>query len=538
MTASSQLVPALRALLLPTRLNFQLQPARALGAFFRSANIRFADFSAWVDLQLGLWSDTGAAGPALKKAVTGVLRSADPIHGVRLGECYFDLHRDLVKKHFLTHEEARAFLSAAFFMCELAVTERWSSAQIAKVMAGRGEHVAYSRQTVSLLLTKMGYSTEVTLAQMKALHQRDGEMNLFYFADADAHASSDIVAALANRLGCHIPLEPELRALAPEAKLNCYTPYLQMLHFQCVIAELYDHAVLDIYEFMPRGSVAEWLFDAYPPTMSNSNDPFLNNAKAVETLDEKWVRSKRQAERRGALALVRTLGGLDGMAFEPRRELAKALRMWIHRVIKLSEPLTVVLPSLLSGRQIARLLSTVSRQNTETYGILEQRFVDAISDALHPSEEGWRSRGVGDAVNTTNTSQVKIGDCDFQHSGTKVVVAYEAHGGELTPVYFDEHVRTLRATMRRRSSEMAGIAELDTWKVELVFVAHKISVTPCDPIDMHGVKVSFRFITFADLGALVPADLPAWTTRLLEPLALRGTPNEIRRTCLGIFGAP
>ena len=538
MTARSQLMPALRALLLPTRRSLPTAPARALGVFFRSIGVVADDFERWIDFNLGLWQDLGNAPPVLKRAVHVVLCASDPALGTQLGENYFAIHRELVEKHFLGHEEARAFLSGALFMCELALTERWTAAQIAKVMSGRGEHVSYSRQTVSLLLAKMNISTAVPLDQMIHLHSRDSTMSLSYFADADANAASGIVAELAARLGCHVPLEPELCALAPEARVNQHTPYLQMLHFQCVIAELFDHAVLDIYEFMPRGQVAEWLFNQYPNTMSNSNDPFLNNAKAVETLDEKWVRSKRQAERRGALALVRTLNGLDGMAFEPRRELAKILRMWIHRIINLSEPLQVVLPIVLSDQQIARMLLALVHGNTETYGILEQRVLDAISEALHPATVGWRSRGIGDSVNTTNTSQIKIGDCDFQHSERRLITAYEAHGGDLTPVYVDEHVRTLGKTMQRRANEMAGIAELSEWAVELVFVAHRLSVRARAAVLMNGVRVTFRFMTFADLVDIVPPSPLDWGGRLLRPLGQRGTPNDIRSSCLQIFGQP
>ena len=55
MTARSQLMPALRALLLPTRRSLPTAPARALGVFFRSIGVVADDFERWIDFNLGLW---------------------------------------------------------------------------------------------------------------------------------------------------------------------------------------------------------------------------------------------------------------------------------------------------------------------------------------------------------------------------------------------------------------------------------------------------------------------------------------------------
>src|SRR3546814_11380722 len=103
--------------------------------------------------------------------------------------------------------------------------------------------------------------------------------------------------------------------------------------------------MVDLYEFSPRGVAANWLFQEYPDSIAGASNPFLNNAKAVEVIDESWVRSKRSAERPGARAIYHLLSMLDGLGFSARREIARWVRLWLLRVIRVANERPLGMPA-------------------------------------------------------------------------------------------------------------------------------------------------------------------------------------------------
>lgn len=522
-----QVLPALRKLLLPSRPGSDSRLARTLGKQLHARGVSRADFSTWVESHLETWRESGSPSKPLKLLVQAILTEADPAIGDKLGRNYFQIHNSLVTKHSFTHQQSRAFLSSAFLMYDLATRERMSAAQISKVMSGRGGSITFSRQSVLALLNKLKASPKLSADDAEYLFNYDKQNEISYFADANVDAASMIVSEAAQLLGADSSINNDLKTLAPENKLERYSPYLQILHYQCMIAEHFDHALLDMYEFNPRGHAAIWLVGAYPPALVEAENPFLNNAKSVESLDEKWIRSKKEGERPGARALYRVLLTLDQLSFEPRRELAKIIRAWLHRIMNSCLP-TVDVPSAISEDEIQHVIQAVSKGNTGTYGIIEQRIVDTYSMHLHPPAEGWRSRGIGDSVNTTNVSQLKLGDCDHQLVDDLLIVAYEAHGGELTDTYVEEHLRTMTSTLIKRSQEMMGIADIDKWTVKLVFVAHEVTARTRPRTTVSGVNVDISYQTFDQFTKRVDGNSLNWTAHLLNPLNRRGTPKVVK----------
>ena len=217
---------------------------------------------------------------------------------------------------------------------------------------------------------------------------------------------------------------------------------MQILHYQCSVSEHFDIAVKDLYEFKPRGKAALALLELYPDSLQKAGNPFLNNAKSVEHITEAWVRSKKGKEPPGAAALFGILDCLQHLGFAARRELCAWLRMWIHRTIMIAKADHIVFSTTITTAQSRKLSAHVAAANTQTSGVLEQRLVDACASALYPERHIWKSKGLSDSVNTTNTSQKKLGDCEFQNSSNKVVQAFEAHGGKLSAIYIQEHLRT------------------------------------------------------------------------------------------------
>ncbi len=294
--------------------------AKALGRTLREMGVQREDFRAWVELNTGLWKDTTTPTIPLCAVVRNVLQAADHDHVALLSEKYFDVHRQLMAEHFMSHEEARAFLTNAYLMIDLARLERLSGAQISKLLSNEDHQVQFSRQSVNYLMASLGYNCLLHQKQVARLYMRDASSEFAFFADADVQTAAEIVDVAAKILGCTSPIMEALGALAPANDLAYFPPYLQVLHYQCTIAEFYDHSATDMYEFSPRGNAAMWLFEQYPDALATAGNPYLNNLKSVGTLDDSWVRSKKQKARPGAKSLLTILLGLDSMGFSQSRD--------------------------------------------------------------------------------------------------------------------------------------------------------------------------------------------------------------------------
>lgn len=524
-------------LLLPMQRGQESKCGEALKQYLEGENVAAEDFASWIRLELAHWSEHGTPTRELRDAVAATLVPSHRRFGQTLGNIYFGVHRQLIEQFGWTHGQATAFLGHSYLMLHLAKSERLSAAQISKVLAGRDRGVEFSRQSVLLLLTPAGAAPALSKDRIAEIFARDAAREIPYFADAGKDDAAQLIEVLAQQLGCRTSISGPLSTLSPADNPQAFVPYLQMLHFQCVLAEDFDHALTDIYEFAPRGNAASVLFHKYKD-IASANNPFLNNAKSVERLDAAWVRTKKPGSQPGARALAAILEGLEEMGFHARRELAGVLRLWLHRTIRELTEARTPLPDRLSRTQIRAVFERVSAGNTGTYGILEQRSVDTIARRLHAENQGWRARGLSDSVHATNLSRRKFGDCDFQNSATAQIVAYESHGGALTETYLREHVRTLGKAIQLRADELSRIADLADWNVRIVFVAHGVEFRPPADQVIEGLKVSFEALTFAQLFQRgQAADTPAgnFYALYLRILANQRTPDRVRTRFLEII---
>ncbi len=257
-----------------------------------------------------------------------------------------------------------------------------------------------------------------------------------------------------------------------------------------MILEYFDHSVLDLYEFSPRGQPAQNLFANYPENLVSAGNPFLNNAKSVGTMDGSWVESKKPSDRPGARALFALLSAIDEMSYAARRELALIVRSWVMRFLRLSGDVATPLPELFTVPEVHQLVTHIRVGNTRTLGILEQRCLDAVATLQHPAVH-WMSRGLGDAVNATNISGRKLGDCDFQDGANRRIVAYESHGGTLTDVYIREHLRTLRKVVPLRKPELESVAPIEEWEATVRFFAHNLDANQPETVNIDGLRINF-----------------------------------------------
>jgi hypothetical protein len=228
---------------------------------------------------------------------------------------------------------------------------------------------------------------------------------------------------------------------------------------------------------------------------------------------------------------VLILKGLDEMGFAAAQELSSWMRLWLIRYIRLNSVEIVPVPINLSIKKIKDILSSISSAPTGTYGILEQRFVDVLALSLH-SEDQWRSRGLGDSVNANNNSKRKLGDCDFQNSIDKIVVAYEAHGGKLLRIYCEGHIRTLRSTLKRRLEDLEAVAVISKWKLRLIFVAYDFDSNLPTVLNMDGLRIEIEYKTFDSLYQEVdirtPSFFSAFQKFFIEIVNMHRTPLFVR----------
>lgn len=525
----SQVQEVLRSMLLPISGGREVKATKEFSDALREVGVEISDSRSWLGGNVAKWKENGSPDQEFSRVITRVLSVAnsDMPELQELPLRYFDIHKRLVSRpHSLTHDEASVLLSHVGLIANLAGREKMSASQIAVILSARHANTGATWKAVRQILVGLHMEPELLIEQVKMVWELDKERESFDFADAEIEASARLVSELANRLGFPSALQRWLLQLFTP-RLVFVGPLLQILHYQCMIVEFYDHPATWLYEFKPRGRVAAWVYEQYPAEMGVSGNPILNNAKATPRGDLGWASTRDDATVVEATALAHILLGMEELGYAARRELAGWLRRWLIRIIRL-----ITLNCTDSKIQFSNLgetralLSNAGRIPSNTAGILEQRIVDAGSSLMHEQEE-WQSRGLGDSVNASNVSRRKLGDCDYQMSGSHIVVAYEAHGGTLTNTYLEEHIRTLRRVLKLRQEEWDDTQ----WKVTVKFIAHKCNAELPKQFDIDGVSVFCEWTPFQEFCAKMMESLgllEAMQTYLVTPVNHDRTPVMVR----------
>jgi hypothetical protein len=268
-----------------------------------------------------------------------------------------------------------------------------------------------------------------------------------------------------------------------------------MLHFQTIISNYYNHLLSNLYEFSPRGNVPGWVFEQYNSYTSTGN-PFLNNAKAFDTIDSNWANS-RDTNIDQAFALVSILESLDNLNYASSKELSGYIRKWVHRVLLLNTVPNKVI-KIQNIEEIKKITNSVIRTETHTQGIIEQRLMDYFCLLMHDAEDGWRPRGIKDSINANNLSRKKFGDIDFQNHNLLKIVAYEIHAGTITQNYVVGHHRSLQRILELKKDELEAIDSLDKWNIEVIYIAHSKNNVIDHSYTVDGIQIVYKFITFTE----------------------------------------
>lgn len=495
-----ELKTAYRQMLLPIPAGAETVCMEEIKKVLNTNKIDVDQHAQFLKLTYDKWRANEAVNPILKEAIQTAINVSGGVVGPIIASSYFDVQNILRIEPFINFELSIITLSHARLILKLAHVEKMSSAKILKVIKSIDERLSLlSWKHIQRILSLFKCQPILTQNEVSALYADDEKLELEYFADADIYEAALLVGQIADTLQFNYNASLLLHKLSKDDE--AHLPYLQILHYQCLISGFFDHVFPIMYEFNPRGTVANWLFEKWGNLVHTSN-PILNNAKSVHILDENWANSKKQNEYEQAASLVEILKGLDEMGFSAAQELSSWIRSWLIRFIRLNTQTIVPIPNNLSHPNIEKILNYVTANPTNTYGILEQRYTDVIASYLH-SESQWRSRGLGDSVNANNNSKRKLGDCDFQNSVDRIIVAYEAHGGKLSELYLDGHIRTLRRTLLRRVEELETVASISEWKLELNFISYAFDVNLPSKIILDGLHIDIKYKTFAELGAMV-----------------------------------
>ena len=471
--------------------------------------------------------------PLREGIVTAISQSSDP-HVRAIARKFFGLHERLQSRLAMTFEGASIVTGYTSTIGSLAKDHSMSAAQIAALLRARG--VADDTATwaaIQKVMSALSLATKVTLGEVKSQLERDLREEETLFADADWGGSLEIMAALGSNFGMRAGTHQYLASIVPESG-EAHWPYVFMLHFSCVPLDWFDHAPVYLYEFSPRGRSAGFLLDQYEDFDTGKSNPFLNNAKSVDRIDQNWADSKtRMGLRRPASALVAVLEEAGSLPFQSKRAYGAALRQWCLRQLRLQRtPAKPLGMDLVEEQPLGRLLGAVAKSETNTRGIVEQRVVDALTLPTH-AEPPWKPRGLSDSVNAANTPRRKLGDCEFQDSSRHIVEAYEAHAGHLSRTYFLNHQASLENILRARiDQEWLAYSDPSDWDVMVTFVSHSGDLS--EPIDteIEGVRVGFKFASYleliSDLDLASPQTQSSFGALLVDVLNHPRTPQSVR----------
>lgn len=442
-----------------------------------------------------MWDFWFAGGGTPSKELRDVVREAICVDSdmEKLAGEYFKLVKKLEEKTYMSRSYAIALIGCAPLIRTLVVEQHLGLDRIRSILNVPGA----TFDAIRSVLSSIGISASFVVDDIPVIHKADVNDVSMYYGDTLADEAEGTFKGL---LG-NFPRNEELWENVIELVYVSFEPYLFMLYYELLTLETTDRFPgRAIYECGPRGSKVKKLWNSmYHPTQEN---PYLNNAKSVYSLDMAWAETKLSHEtQNGSLMLADIFEIMSELPYTTRRRVAHVVRCYLVHVAnknQLSVPLGRATPV-----DIRSFVSRVAASNSLTKGVLDQRLVDFLTMCNH-AYESWMVRGLGSSINETNASGRKYGDIEYLNLDDRVSMhAYEAHGGGLRDEYVQNHINSLKGTVEYFLREAKDRGEDYEREVEVVYVAHDVSrlnrfktghnETVC------GISFDFRFVTFHDL---------------------------------------
>lgn len=490
----------LRRLILPIPFGDEDGAVEEFSRAIPKIGIEFDDLADFLGLRVREWEINGIPSDDFKILIDSALSGLSCEGAPEIRARYFDLHRvALDDPAGLSHLQARQLLSHLPLMTILCSTERMSASQILRVLRARDARVKCSWVAIRRMLETLGIYRGLELPLFKDLFSCDSANEEEFFADSPFEECLEAVAAVGSGLGLVELTIEHLKTLLPLDQSPLYST-LEMLHYQLMIAEFYDHSLTFTYEHKPRGGAMNWLHDQYPDSIKAGKQPFLNIAKSLYRISEDWALARDRPTE--ALAMTKLLEDIESLGFPAKREISEKLRWLIQRYLKRFSGEAVFIPKDLPLDRIRGAAQSVASSPSKTFGILEQRLTDAMAAAIHSVETGWHASAIGQSVFATNRSSKKFGDCEFANHGENLITAYESHGGRATRWYLDDHISTLHKTVSARRHSLEENFDLSMLRVKVVFVAHAFEVSEREApsnLEIDGIRFEFAKSTFLEM---------------------------------------
>lgn len=440
----------------------------------------------------GLWF---AGDVAPSKELKDVMREAISVdeNMQALASAFFKLEKKLEEKNFMSKEHAVALIGSAPLIRTLVVEQHLGLDRIKGIINVPGA----TYDAIKSVLSELGVKPSFDVSDVPMLHEADVNDVAALFGDT---LPEDADVTFKGLLG-NFARSKELGENVTELVYVGFEPYLFILYYELLTLESADRFPgRAIYEHGPRsGKVKELWNKMYNPTQEN---PYLNNAKSVYSLDEAWAETKLSNEtQNGSLMLAGTFEIMAELPYTTRRRVAHVIRCYLVLMASKNQVATK-LPAI-TPEGIRAFVNRVAEKNSYTKGVLDQRLVDFLTMCKHDYND-WTVRGLGSSVNESNASGRKFGDVEFMDLRNRVdVCAYEAHGGGLRDEYVTDHVHSLAATVAYFEQDAKDRGEKYDRNVEIVYVAHDTSRLE-NYKDGHretigGIPFTFRFITFKQL---------------------------------------
>ena len=439
-----------------------------------------------------LWFAEGGIPSKELRDVVHEAVSVDPDMEKLAGE-YFKLVEKLEQKSYMSRAYAVALVGGAPLIRTLVIEQHLGLDRIRSILNVPGA----TFDAIRSVLGAIGISAAFVVDDIEAIHHADMEDVSAYFGDTPADESDETFKGLLGNFSRNEELWGEVTELVYIG----FEPYLFMLYFELLTLETTDRFPgRAIYECGPRGQKVKALWNSmYHPTQEN---PYLNNAKSVYSLDTAWAETKLSREtQNGSLMLADIFEIMSELPYTTRRRVAHVIRCYLVHIAnekQLSTPLPAITPV-----GICSFVERVAASNSLTKGVLDQRLVDFLTMCAHGHDK-WMARGLGSSVNETNAAGRKFGDVEYLSlRDKKTVHAYEAHGGGLRDEYVQDHINSLVGTVEYLKNVAGDRGEFFEREVEVAYVAHDISRLNRFK-DGHteiigGIPFSFRFMSFYDL---------------------------------------
>lgn len=479
----------------------------AVAAIGTGKGLQFEDFALLLEQATERWQLNGAIDAQLRTAVDTALRFTSPVLDEIDAKAYFDLYKKLRSGGgdvaSLTHATTLRLISRTPLIAHLLREERFSCSQVARLLAANEASLDVSYGSIVKIARKLDQLPQLDRSEaVDDLWDTDQSRSIVLFPDSSLPESNSLAGDALSRWLPEVDTERLLIRLSKSEEPDApqFWPYLQILHWCLVPIEFFDHPASYLYEFAPRGGNGEALFAKYSVSTGN---PFLNNAKAVHSLDS-WARGRGGDDAHALAEIVKTV---DTLPFVPRRQVVRILRAWIVRVIELRTVEPVPIDIQVTDALFNSVAEYITEHETNTQGVIEQRVVDCLA-VLAYDRPGWRARGLGDGVNATNFSRHKLGDVEFANVDKRCAIALEAHGGHLSVTYVEDHTRSLGRIIEQRLNESWGnLDDPEKWTVKVLFVAHSRAAIglPVREV-LHGVNVEYEYMDYAELVRLAKID--------------------------------